>query len=89
MSDSSLSRGTLFDPTTGQFQRETSKYSLSAAVSIKLNEIRSMNFDKAMTTTIDKKDQRRTFRGLVGYYDFQLAGFRKPKSLEVIRGLFG
>ena len=87
--DSSLSRGTLFDPTTGQFQRETSKYSLSAAVSIKLNEILGMNFDKAMTTTIDKKTRGELLEGLVGYYDFQLAGFRKPKSLEVIRGLFG
>ena len=86
--DSSLSNGTLFDPATGQFQSETSRYSLSAVASMALNEILGMNFDETMRTTIDKKTRGELLEGLVRYYDFQLAGFRRPKSLEVIRGLF-
>ena len=54
-----------------------------------LNEILGMNFDETMRTTIDKKTRGELLEGLVRYYDFQLDGFRRPKSLEVIRGLFG
>lgn len=77
-----------FDLSEGCFQRETTATALSERASTALRSILGTNFDEGMSATIDKQSRSELLEGLVRYYSFQITGFRRPKSLEVIKRLF-
>lgn len=77
-----------FDLNEGSFQKEPTATTLSERSSSALSSILGTNFDKAMEAAIDKQTRSELLEGLVRYYSFQIPGFRRPKSLEVIKRLF-
>ena len=46
------------------------------------------NFDKDQRINASKATRQEVLEGLLRYFSFQIAGFKFPKSLEIIQSIF-
>lgn len=79
----------LFDLSQGVFtEARLSNHSLSIQASDALHDYLGMNFDNQVRINVSKAVRQEVLEGLLKYLSFQIAGFRFPKSLEIIQSIF-
>ncbi|HET8837442.1 MAG TPA: DNA repair protein RecO [Flavobacteriaceae bacterium] len=86
--DNSHSDMDYFNLLEGIFQDETEKYCLGKEDSLLLKSLLKMDYNAASTLKLNRKQRTHFLEVWLLYYELHLSGFRKPKSLEVLRQLF-
>jgi DNA repair protein RecO (recombination protein O) len=79
-----------FDMLNGVFQlKEYNMYSFNNTNSVLLKElIKLENYNEAENIKLNQERRKSFLDFMMLYYELQLQGFRKPKSLEVLQQLF-
>jgi DNA repair protein RecO (recombination protein O) len=79
-----------FDMLNGVFQlKEYNTYSFNNTNSVLLKElIKLKNYSEAENLKLNQERRKSFLDFMMLYYELQLQGFRKPKSLEVLQQLF-
>ncbi len=78
-----------FDLTEGIYTNQHPIYKfISNQDLIEFNKLLGINFDTIDTIKFNSKSRQQVLSILIQYYELHLNGFRKPKSLEVLKSLF-
>ena len=79
-----------FDMLNGVFQlKEYNKYSFNNTNSVLLKELMKLeNYGEAEDLRLNQERRKSFLDFMMLYYELQLQGFRKPKSLEILQQLF-
>ncbi len=78
-----------FDLSEGQFSEFTSKTNTISGVELtKFKRLLGIKFDTIDTIKFNSKDRQQVLSILIQYFELHLSGFRKPKSLEVLKSIF-
>lgn len=79
--------GAYFEMTEGVFSDFQAVSSLSAAETTLLRKLVDLPFDQAQKA-FHVSERQQLLKILIDYYGFHLPGFKKPKSLDVLKELF-
>lgn len=80
---------TYFDLIEGKYVNSTPKYNYISGHNLaQFNKLLGINFDALETVKINSENRRQILTDLIQYYELHLSGFRKLKSLEVLKSLF-
>jgi len=78
-----------FDLTEGSFTNHLPKFNfIKGDDLIEFRKLLGINFDAIETIKFNSKSRQQVLSILIQYYELHLNGFRKPKSLEVLKALF-
>jgi DNA repair protein RecO (recombination protein O) len=78
-----------FDLTEGIYTNTLPKYNFITKENLtEFNKLLGINFDTIDTVKFNSKSRQQVLSILIQYYELHLNGFRKPKSLEVLKALF-
>ncbi len=78
-----------FNLLDGNFQyEEINKYCISNQNSELLKQFLQVNFEQLHTIKLNQSKRKDFLEMLILYYQLQLQGFKKPKSIEVLHQLF-
>jgi DNA repair protein RecO (recombination protein O) len=81
--------GKYFDLEAGNFSNgQTSKFCISENESLLFKSLLGTNFDGLNRLNFSKKNRQLLLETIIQYYELHLPGFRKPKSLEVLKEVF-
>ena len=81
--------GQVFDLNEGIFTDQfTATQALSVPTSARLASYLGIDFDKVTLHNDDKTTRKELLEGLLDYLSAQIAGFKHPKSLEIIQSIF-
>lgn len=79
----------VFDLSQGLFtEPQHALTPLSSEASELLYRYLGTNFDKDQRINASKANRQEVLEGLLRYFSFQIAGFKFPKSLEIIQSIF-
>ena len=79
----------VFDLSQGLFtEPQHALTPLSTEASELLYRYLGTNFDKDQRINASKANRQEVLEGLLRYFSFQIAGFKFPKSLEIIQSIF-
>ncbi|MFK5880208.1 MAG: DNA repair protein RecO [Flavobacteriaceae bacterium] len=78
-----------FDLSEGNFTNQLPKFNfIKGGDLIEFNKLLGINFDTIEVVKFNSKSRQQVLSILIQYYELHLNGFRKPKSLEVLKALF-
>ncbi len=78
-----------FDLSEGIFSNQLPKFNfIKGGDLIEFNKLLGINFDTIDIVKFNSKSRQQVLSILIQYYELHLNGFRKPKSLEVLKALF-
>jgi len=78
-----------FDLSEGGFTNQLPKFNFIKGDNlVAFNKLLGINFDTIDTIKFNSKNRQQVLFILIQYYELHLNGFRKPKSLEVLKALF-
>lgn len=78
-----------FDLSEGNFTNHLPRFNfIKGDDLLEFNKLLGINFDTIDTVKFNSKSRQQVLSILIQYYELHLNGFRKPKSLEVLKALF-
>lgn len=78
-----------FDLSEGYFTNKLPKFNfIKGHDLVEFNKLLGINFDMIDLVKFNSKSRQQVLSILIQYYELHLTGFRKPKSLEVLKALF-
>lgn len=78
-----------FDLSEGHFTNKLPKFNfIKGDDLVEFNKLLGINFDTIESVKFNSKSRQQVLSILIQYYELHLTGFRKPKSLEVLKALF-
>jgi len=78
-----------FDLSEGNFTNQLPKFNfIKGNDLIEFRKLLGINFDAIETIKFNSRSRQQVLSILIQYYELHLNGFRKPKSLEVLKALF-
>jgi len=87
--DKAFEPSQVFDLSQGLFtEPQLALTPLSTEASELLYRYLGTNFDKDQRINASKATRQEVLEGLLRYFSFQIAGFKFPKSLEIIQSIF-
>jgi len=78
-----------FDLSEGNYTNQLPNFNFIKGSDLdEFNKLLGINFDAMDTVKFNSKSRQQVLFILIQYYELHLNGFRKPKSLEVLKALF-
>ena len=78
-----------FDLSEGYFTSKLPKFNfIKGDDLVVFNKLLGINFDTVNSVKFNSKSRQQVLAIIIQYYELHLTGFRKPKSLEVLKALF-
>ena len=78
-----------FDLSEGNFTNQLPKFNFIKGDNlVEFKKLLGINFDTIDAVKFNSKSRQQVLSILIQYYELHLNGFRKPKSLEVLKALF-
>ena len=78
-----------FDLSEGNFTNQLPQFNfIKGNDLVEFNKLLGINFDTIDSVKFNSKSRQQVLSILIQYYELHLNGFRKPKSLEVLKTLF-
>jgi DNA repair protein RecO (recombination protein O) len=80
-----------FDLVEGRFSKDSSqsKNMISGEVLKEFKMLLGINFDSVENVLLNSSRRHDILKVLIQYFELHLTGFRTPKSLEVLKTVFG
>ena len=86
--DNSLMEKPYFNLQNGRFEDHGDLYAITEANLLLLKKLLGLEFEELYRLKLNKSLRSSFVNMLLSYYQLHLQGFKKPKSLEVLNGLF-
>jgi DNA repair protein RecO (recombination protein O) len=77
-----------FDLLEGNFTNSVNKNCITGNNLVQFKKLLGINFDVIHTINFTALDRQEILAILIQYFELHLGGFKKPKSLEVLRSIF-
>ena len=86
--ESNLKQGNYFNLLEGNFSNKPSSHSLTGKNIIQFKKLLGINFDVLHNVEFSAADRQALLSILIQYFELHLSGFKRPKSLSVLKAVF-
>lgn len=77
-----------FDLMEGKFVRKPSQFTIANDQLVQFKRLLGINFDEIHKVEFSAKNRQEILTILIQYFELHLSGFKKPKSLEILKTVF-